>query len=658
MNIVSSRYYLDLTPGGYPTRVPVSQGDTGRELIFWLVERGAAFSVPQGATVALEGGKPDGHFFRYENLSHSGSQVTVPMETQMAAVAGEVECQLVVELDGTRVGTANFFLSVEREALPADGDLSASDAPLVRQAIEAAPKAISAAATATKMAQEAANSAAGAFGSASVAQQSATAASGSASAAADSAALAGDKATAAASSASTASAAQSAAKASETNAKNSATAAASSASGAAASASAAQQSAIAAGKSATAASDSATAASESAASAQKNAEYAAASAAEATNASTEAKTAANTATQKATAAASSASTASAAQSAAKTSETNAKESETAAAASAATATQKASAAADAADEAHTWATAAAQSAQDAAQAVAPEVLYVTPKKTSGSPILSCDYGTMKSAVTAHRTVFLTDSDNQVQLRLQQYTINTGDTKETADFLFTAVTDTLQYWAKAHWDGIAWEVTSGSQALGGGEGTATAIESWDDAKTPGRYVGPSPDTVFLGSQRCYGRVDVGDVEGSLVQTVYSSMYNGITAQRFCRFSDYQWKPWSLLGGNIQLYYNNQNRKYRTPYSLNGKAVYCVLLSGFTDNDIQIDDLEITNVVGWTGWIYTTGAAATQGTHSIPYGVPNVTDEWATLSVDRRRVTLHRSDSLKDSTYEWMAIIWYV
>ena len=245
---------INMVPGGMPPIIHVSQYDAGsRDLTFELYSGATPWKAPSGATVTIDGTKPDGKAFSVA-VAASGSTVTATLTQQMAAAAGRAECQLTVTKGENVLGSANFILDVERAALPEDADMSETDISSIETARTqtiaametaqaAAETAQGEAATATKKAQAAADSASAAASSKTAAATSATNAASSASAAAASAetaqtaaetaqgeaATATKKAQAAADSASAAASSKTAAATSATNAAGSASAAAASA---------------------------------------------------------------------------------------------------------------------------------------------------------------------------------------------------------------------------------------------------------------------------------------------------------------------------------------------------------------------------------------------------------------------------------------------
>lgn len=337
---------LDLLPGAMPPIVHVSQGDVGRQFKISIYDdTGAAYSLT-GKTLSIVGHKGDGHVFQYAIPSSaiSGNVVTITTEEQMTPAAGKALCEIRIEQNGTKLGTANFVMDVEQG--PADmGSLSISALYMIDALFERAQTdidtATAAATTATQKASEASASATAAAGSASNAATEAGKAANSATAAAKSATAAynsandadaaksgcviarndcwsaeeranhyaeaaTNSATAAANSATAASGYADAANTSADNAANYATAASSSATAAATSANTASASETAAGTSENNAAASAAAAAKSASNAAKSESNASTSEANAANSATAASGSATAAANSATAAANSA----------------------------------------------------------------------------------------------------------------------------------------------------------------------------------------------------------------------------------------------------------------------------------------------------------------------------------------------------------------
>lgn len=134
---------LNMIPGGVMPVVYCSQYDNQTNaIIFKLYNGSETFNVPQGAAVLINGTKPpvDGEVtgFSYSAASISGNTVVCNVTTQMAAVIGDVLCELRIRTSTQIVGSINFILRVERSALNDDTVLSETEIPLIEQAIEIA----------------------------------------------------------------------------------------------------------------------------------------------------------------------------------------------------------------------------------------------------------------------------------------------------------------------------------------------------------------------------------------------------------------------------------------------------------------------------------------------------------------------------------------
>jgi len=143
--MLTQTYDLNLTPGGVPLHIDVSQYDAAsRTLVFNLFSADGVVSFPTGTAAEIRGTKPDGNGFSYA-ASISGSTVTFVVTEQMAAVAGKVHCEIVLykgtpattespaSQDYQQLATANFILRVERAALDKDTLISGSE---IRQLVD------------------------------------------------------------------------------------------------------------------------------------------------------------------------------------------------------------------------------------------------------------------------------------------------------------------------------------------------------------------------------------------------------------------------------------------------------------------------------------------------------------------------------------------
>ena len=138
--MTSQTINLDLIPKGVPPIVYVSQYDKGQTWTINVLKDGAAFSIPAGSTVTIQGTKADGTGFQYA-CTFSGSVVTATEEQQMTIFAGDVSTEIRITNGDDLIGSLNFIIRVEPAALRDDTLISETDLPLIEEAIETLPHA-------------------------------------------------------------------------------------------------------------------------------------------------------------------------------------------------------------------------------------------------------------------------------------------------------------------------------------------------------------------------------------------------------------------------------------------------------------------------------------------------------------------------------------
>lgn len=155
MNPIVTR--LNRIPGKVMPVVNVNQYDksTG-SLLFEVFDGDVPFNIT--GSVTIMGTKPDKTGFVY-SATASGNEVTADLEQQMAAVAGDVICELRITEGSTIQGTLNFILRVEPAALSDDTVISETELPLIERAVEVAAEIESYVADARQSATAAAQSA-------------------------------------------------------------------------------------------------------------------------------------------------------------------------------------------------------------------------------------------------------------------------------------------------------------------------------------------------------------------------------------------------------------------------------------------------------------------------------------------------------------------
>ena len=136
--MITQTFDLNMVPNSAPVVVHCDQYDEGTgRLIATLYDGDVAYTPAAGATAIIQGMKPDGKGFMYD-ATISGNTVTANLTEQMSIVAGRVFCQLVITENFNRTGTFVFCLEVQKSALPADSDMSASDYQVIEALLEEA----------------------------------------------------------------------------------------------------------------------------------------------------------------------------------------------------------------------------------------------------------------------------------------------------------------------------------------------------------------------------------------------------------------------------------------------------------------------------------------------------------------------------------------
>lgn len=140
--MIEQNYNLNLIPGGVPAVVKASQYDkTSRTINFSLYNGDVAFNVPTGASVYVQGTKPDNTGFQYA-CTFTDNIVSFGIEDQMTVLSGEYQAEIRITKDGDILGTANFVFAIEKAGLSDDTVISETELPLIEEAIEKAQDAI------------------------------------------------------------------------------------------------------------------------------------------------------------------------------------------------------------------------------------------------------------------------------------------------------------------------------------------------------------------------------------------------------------------------------------------------------------------------------------------------------------------------------------
>lgn len=107
--MIQQKIQLEVIPGKMPPVIHVNQTDHGvSRLQFELVRDGVPYT-PSGPV------KIQGKTFEH-TCTRSGSLMTVDLYEDMTTRAGDTICNLVITEGGSRHGTQNFILRVQKEA--------------------------------------------------------------------------------------------------------------------------------------------------------------------------------------------------------------------------------------------------------------------------------------------------------------------------------------------------------------------------------------------------------------------------------------------------------------------------------------------------------------------------------------------------------------
>jgi hypothetical protein len=123
---------LNLVPGKVKPVVHSSQYDKGRTFRCYLFDGSTNYTLDGTETITIEGQKSDSHIFLYSVTNTHSNYVDVATTEQMTAISGLVDCELRIKKGDTDIGTANFWLEVEK-ASTENGTMSESDISLLRE---------------------------------------------------------------------------------------------------------------------------------------------------------------------------------------------------------------------------------------------------------------------------------------------------------------------------------------------------------------------------------------------------------------------------------------------------------------------------------------------------------------------------------------------
>lgn len=124
----TTTYKLNVTPGGVPLTIHISQYDVGlRQYIFQPYTSEGEFTYVTGATVTLEATKPDGYAVIHECTYNQDGSITYTLQEQLAAVPGRVWSKVVIRDGADVLGTGAVVWIVDNAGVKDGAIISDSD---------------------------------------------------------------------------------------------------------------------------------------------------------------------------------------------------------------------------------------------------------------------------------------------------------------------------------------------------------------------------------------------------------------------------------------------------------------------------------------------------------------------------------------------------
>jgi len=116
LNYVDYRFSLDVQEIGSQVFLTVKQGDTNRRLIINLTEGHEPYTIVEGCTAVLAGTKADGNVI-FNNAVIEGNNIIYDFTEQTVAAVGSVKCEVRLYMEGRKLCSPNFTISVLPDAV-------------------------------------------------------------------------------------------------------------------------------------------------------------------------------------------------------------------------------------------------------------------------------------------------------------------------------------------------------------------------------------------------------------------------------------------------------------------------------------------------------------------------------------------------------------
>lgn len=120
MALVIQELTLDITPGGIPPVLNVTEYDENMQVVVQLLQRGQPFEIPAGTTAKVEGTLA-GHPFSVD-ATVDGSTVTFELDKSMTAFSGRAWTKIKLTKDSKPVQSCGFWMEVDSAGVEA-GDV-------------------------------------------------------------------------------------------------------------------------------------------------------------------------------------------------------------------------------------------------------------------------------------------------------------------------------------------------------------------------------------------------------------------------------------------------------------------------------------------------------------------------------------------------------
>lgn len=118
MALVNQTLKLEITPGGVPPKLHVTEYDENMQVVAQLFQRGQYYEIPSGTTAKVEGTLA-GHPFSAD-ATVDGSNVTFELTKSMTAFSGRAWTKIKLTKDGKPVSTCGFLLECDRAGVEAE----------------------------------------------------------------------------------------------------------------------------------------------------------------------------------------------------------------------------------------------------------------------------------------------------------------------------------------------------------------------------------------------------------------------------------------------------------------------------------------------------------------------------------------------------------